>query len=284
MSVQYATPRPASAAAVPRALSAHVILPAAVRAEFQKSRRSAALRSAVIAPFVLAVLALVLSLLSTAGELDVVAHNFCLNVWNWWYALFLPGMVGVAASSSMQLDARLGMRAVLGMPGSPALVFGAKAVFGVAMIALSTLVVALAAVVVPLLLGGVGTPLPDALLAALLITLTSAWLVPLSLGLTARLGMLAGFAITFMGDMAVGIFGWQMGLVGAVLPSSLRMLAMVPVLGIMPNGLPYDATSPYAAFVSTSLGTYAPGIVVSVVLCAVLAAAAAGSFAKREAR
>lgn len=261
-----------------------VTFPAAVRAEFQKARRSAALRAAVVAPLVLVVVAAALSLLSGTGEPGAVAHNFCLNGWNWWYALFLPGMVGIVASSSMQLDARLGMRAVLGTPGSPALVFWAKVVFGVAMVVLSTLIVAVASMVVPLLLGGAGTPLADALLATLLLTLTGAWLVPLALVLTARCGMLAGFAVTFLGDVVVGIFGWQLGLVGAVLPSSVRMLAMVPVLGIMPNGLPYDAASPYAAFVSTSLGTYVPGIVVSAGLCVALAAVAAWRFGRREAR
>ena len=261
----------------------HVTLIAAVRAEFQKSRRSAALRAAIIAPIVLVLVALVLSVLSSSG-LTVAAHNFCLNVWNWWYSLFLPGTVGIVASSIMQLDRRLGMRGVLGVPGSPALAFVAKAVFGVVMTLFSMLIVALASIVVPLALGGVGAPLPDVLLATLLITLTGAWLVPLALALTARCGMLAGFAVTFLGDVAIGVFAWQMGLIGALTPSSVRLLAMVPVLGIMPNGLPYDVSSPYAVFVSDDLGTYAAGIMVSVVACVAITALASRAFSKREAR
>ena len=263
--------------------ASHVTLVAAVRAEFQKARRSAALRAAVVAPIALVLVALALSVLSSSGP-GAAAYNFCLNVWNWWYALFLPGTVGIVASSLMHLDTRLGMRGVLGVPGSPALTFVAKTVLGVAMLLFSTLIVALTSIVVPLVLGGAGVPVSDALPATLLIMLTGAWLVPVTLALTARFGMLAGFAVTFLGDVALGVFGWQMGLIGALMPSAVRLLAMVPVLGIMPNGLSYDASSPYATFVSDNLGTYAAGIVVSVAACVFVTTLASRAFSKREAR
>ena len=260
-----------------------VTLGSAVRAEFQKARRSAALRVAIVAPTVLISLALALTM-STTNVPSAVAYNFCLSVWNWWYCLFLPGMVGVMASSLMQLDGSQGLRGVLGAPGSLAPTFVAKVLFGVAMLLLPTLIVALASVLVPWALGSAGMPLPNALLATLLITLTGAWLVPVALALAARFGMLAGFAVTFLLDEMFGAFGWQLGFAGVAIPSAVRLLAMTPVLGIMPNGLAYDASSPYAAFVSDSLGTYGVGIAVCVVVFVAVTAVASWAFSKREAR
>ena len=156
---------------------------AALRAEALKSRHAAPVRLAVL-------MALPMPLLGAIPYRGVQIFS----AWNYWYALFLPVCLSLVVACVARADARTRMRGLLGLGFPLGRAWWAKALWCLALCALSNLVV------FGIYLAGsafssqgltaAGTL--TMLLCALANTVTAAWMIPAGLFLTARLGMLAG--------------------------------------------------------------------------------------------
>ena len=184
---------------------------AGLRAEALKSRHAAPVRLAVL-------MALPLPLLGAMPYRGVQIFS----AWNYWYALFLPVSLSLVVACVARADARTRMRGLLGLGFPLGRAWWAKALWCLALCTLSNLVV------FGIYLAGsafssqgltaAGTL--TMLLCALANTVTTAWMIPAGLFLTARLGMLAGIFCPLAAQL-VGGFAWSL----VPLPQLQRMRA-----------------------------------------------------------
>ena len=173
---------------------------AGLRAEALKSRHAAPVRLAVL-------MALPMPLLGAMPYRGVQIFS----AWNYWYALFLPVSLSLVVACVARADARTRMRGLLGLGFPLRRAWWAKALWCLALCALSNLVV------FGIYLAGsafssqgltaAGTL--TMLLCALANTVTAAWMIPAGLFLTVRLGMLAGIFCPLAAQL-VGGFAWSL--------------------------------------------------------------------------
>ena len=164
-------------------------LSSAVRAEALKSRHAAPVRLAVI-------MALPFPLLALVNAFVNPQFGVSFSPWNYWYALLLAVMLSLMGACVANADARLKLHPLLSAGASPARSWWAKAIWCLALSFVSNLVVFAIYAAATVVTGeasaaGVATMLA----AAIVITITSSWMIPATLFLTARFGMLAGIRV-----------------------------------------------------------------------------------------
>lgn len=200
-------------------------------AEAVKSRHSAPPRLALLMPLPMAAL----GLLAPFGY-----QSF--SPWNYWYAIFLPVCVALVTGCAAQVDARCRMRRLRGSGTSPALAWWAKALWCLALSALSCLVV-----LAFYLLGALRTQ--DGLTAAgaatmcacaLVNVVTVSWMIPTGLALTERFGLLAGIFVP-LGVQLAGGFAWSTIPLPQLFPPSATMVIPTSFIPVLPSGEPLGA-------------------------------------------
>ena len=249
----------------------------ALRAEALKSRHAAPVRLAVIMAVPLAALGL---FTGAMGRLSF-------SPWNYWYVLLMPVTIALVTGCAANADARLGNRALLGAGAPLALGWWAKALWCLALSLLTNLVV-FAFYLVGLLLnaGVVATgQLPAAvatmLACATVVTVTSAWMIPAGLFLTARAGMLAGI----FGPLAVqlaGTFGWSAIPAPQLFPPSATAVIPTAFIPVLPSGEPLAADTALGGALAADGTLTLAGLVVAGAAFILLTAATAAWFAQSE--
>ena len=243
---------------------------AGLRAEALKSRHAAPVRLAVL-------MALPMPLL---GAMPYQGYQ-SFSAWNYWYALFLP----VALSLVAQADARTRMRGLLGLGVPLGRAWWAKALWCLALCALSNLVVfgiylACSAFTAE---GLTAAGTLTMLCCALANTVTAAWMIPAGLFLTARLGMLAGIFCPLAVQL-VGGFAWSLVPLPQLFPPSASMVIPTSFIPVLPSGEPLAADMALGgALAADGLLTLA-GLLVCALAFVALTAAGAAWFARSEER
>ena len=206
----------------------------AVRAEWAKGRRGGARKVALVAPLPFCLLGLVAA--GVFGGGGAGGAGFGTYGWNYWYVLMLPVSVALVAASVANLDVRLGLRSVYGLPLDPALSWWGKLACCLALVLASGCVMLAAATLAWALGGGVAHPVLGAA-TVVVVTVGSSWMVPVSLALTLRLGTLAGIAVPVLAQLVLSIALYDSGLWWALPPAAtLRLPA--PLLAVAPSGIP----------------------------------------------
>ena len=257
---------------------------AGLRAEALKSRHAAPVRLAVL-------MALPMPLLGAMPYRGVQSFS----AWNYWYALFLPVALSLVVACVTRADARTRMRGLLGLGFPLGRAWWAKALWCLALCALSNLVV------FGIYLAGsafssqgltaAGTL--TMLLCALANTVTAAWMIPAGLFLTARLGMLAGIFCPLAAQLGGG-FAWSLVPLPQLFPPSASMVIPTSFIPVLPSGEPLAAdmalggalTADMAlggALTADGMLTLA-GLAVCALAFAALTAAGAAWFARSEER
>lgn len=204
---------------------------AGLRAEALKSRHAAPVRLAVL-------MALPMPLLGAMPYRGVQIFS----AWNYWYALFLPVALSLVVACVARADARTRMRGLLGLGFPLRRAWWAKALWCLALCALSNLVVfgiylaGSAFSSQGLTVAGTLTML----LCALVNTVTAAWMIPAGLFLTARLGMLAGIFCPLAAQL-VGGFAWSLVPLPQLFPPSASMVIPTSFIPVLPSGEPLAA-------------------------------------------
>lgn len=204
---------------------------ACLRAEALKSRHAAPVRLAVL-------MALPMPLLGAMPYRGVQIFS----AWNYWYALFLPVSLSLVVACVARADARTRMRGLLGLGFPLRRAWWAKALWCLALCALSNLVVfgiylaGSAFSSQGLTVAGTLTML----LCALVNTVTAAWMIPAGLFLTARLGMLAGIFCP-LATQLVGGFAWSLMPLPQLFPPSASMVIPTSFIPVLPSGEPLAA-------------------------------------------
>lgn len=246
----------------------------ACAAEALKSRHAAPLRIAII-------LALPLPIL---GAMPYEGHQ-SFSAWNYWYALFLPVAVALLASCVAQADARSGNRATLGLGVPLGRTWWAKAVWCLALVALSN------AIVFALYLAGSAFS-ADGLTAAgaatmaccaLANTVTVAWMVPACLFLTARAGMLAGVFVPLAMQLGFG-FAWSLVPWPQLFPPTAAMVIPTSFIPVLPSGEPLSADVSLGGALAGDGSLVWAGMAVCLAAFLAFTAASAAWFKRSESR
>ena len=248
----------------------------ALRAEMIKFRHAAPVRLAII-------MALPFSLL---GAMTALGGSPSFSPWNYWYALLMPVTIALVAACVANADARLRNRSILGLGAPLATSWWAKILYCLGLSLASNLIV-FAIYLAGVLLGG--NLVSETLFAggltmfaaALVLTVTSAWMIPVGLFLTARAGMLAGIFVPLTVQL-IGGFAWSAIPVPQIFPPSATMVIPTAFLPVLPSGEPLAADAVLGGALASSGALTGAGIAVCLIVFAALAFASAAWFERSE--
>lgn len=245
-----------------------------LKAEFEKGRRAAPRKIALLAQLPCCLLGLLASGAMpgySAGWIGYATYGWC-----YWYTLALPVAIALITASVGNIDAKLGLRSVLGLPVVPAKIWLVKVAYCMVLIFASCLIVGGVSSAAAFAGGSAPGPVPS-LIIALLVTATSLWMIPTGLFLVVRAGMLAAIAVPLLIQIAGGIaFGssplWWM------VPPAVAFRCPSPFSRVFLSGIPLPAGDP-AGIVD---GTWVAGVALAVAIGLVLVLCGARWFNRRE--
>lgn len=260
-----------------KSIHTRTTLLSALRAETLKFKHAAPVRLAVI-------MALPFALLGALTGLGSGSLSF--SPWNYWYALLMPVTIALVTACVANADARLKNRPLLGLGTPLGTSWWAKVLYCLALSLLSNLIV-FAIYLFGLLLSG--EALADATFAAMLtmlaaafvVTVTSAWMIPVGLFLTARAGMLAGIFAPLAVQL-VGGFAWSAIPVPQLFPPSATMVIPTAFLPVLPSGEPLGADTVLGGALAASGTLTLAGLAVAAAVFAALSFACAAWFKGSE--
>lgn len=246
----------------------------ALKAEFKKGHRAAPRKIALFAPLPCCLLGLLASGAipgSSAGWIGYATYGWC-----YWYTLALPVAIALITASVGNIDAKLGLRSVFGLPVAPAKIWLAKVAYCTALIFGSCLIVGGVSSVAAFAGGSAPGPVPS-LVIALLVTATSLWMVPAGLFLVVRAGMLAAIAVPLLIQIACGIALGSSPLWWLV-PPAVAFHCPSPFSRVFLSGIPLSAGDP-TGIVD---GTWVAGVALAIVIGLALVFCGARWFNRRE--
>ncbi len=249
----------------------------ALRSEIQKSRHGAPLRLALIMAIPFPLLGgLMPALANPAGTLSF-------SSWNYWYSLLMAVMISLSSACVAQADARLKNRNLVATGVPAGSMWWAKVTWGVALLLLSNLVVCALYFVATLICPADAPNLADMLAVVLVTTVASSWMVPATMLLTARMGMLAGIFVP-LALQIVCCFAWSFVPFWPAFPPAATMIIPTAFLPVLPSGEPLGADVVLAG----SLGTFdwmsAVALAIAVALFVVLTTIGAVWLSRAEER
>lgn len=220
-----------------------------IRSEHGKTKRSFARKSVWAAPLLISFAAIFLM----GGAFTQIGAV------NWWYLALQPMVIALVAVALVQGDKRSQFFAVRTLPVSQSKVWLAKVLVGALYILAANLVSFLGTSLSGALFGA-QYAISRGFIAALLLTLTVLWQIPLGMWMTARFGGMP----TFLLLLGLGVFSSGQPVAGGrfwVFPFAIPARLMAPLLLINPNGLPLEAGSPLA-----DTGVLLPGALITLAL------------------
>lgn len=228
-----------------------------VAAEWAKGRHSFVRSGLWLFPLLVCALAIVLM----GGQLVQV------GAFNWWYVMLLPAYVALFCAQLAGQEKKTAWFNMLALPVAPVKMWRAKIYMGCGYLLLSNLMVFLFTSISGFLFG-TQYALWQGVAAALVLTVTFAWQVPLGLLLAARFGPVAAFLGILVPNI---VFSSQTFAGGALwlVPFATPARLMAPLIGVNPNGVPVEMGSPLA-----DPGVLLPGLLLTgclfVVACLLL--------------
>ena len=247
-------------------------LSSALAAEVRKSRHAAPMRLALIMALPFPLIAL----------LTAPSGNVSFSPWNYWYVLLMPVAIALFTGCVANADARMRNRPLLGSGAPLGQAWWSKALWCLMLSGLSNLVV-LALYIAALAIGGslsTAAVLTMAL-AALATTITSAWMIPAGLFLTARAGLLAGIFLPLAVQL-VGGFAWSAIPVPQLFPPSATTVIPTAFIPVLPSGEPLAADTVLGGALAANGTLTWAGIAVAALTFVLLTAVSAAWFAQSE--
>ena len=202
-----------------------------IKAEFQKSKRTTINKFIVITPL----LSIILSVLWGGGQ------N---GAYNWWYTMFLPGMLAIISAQIITREKSLSYKGILLYPQDKGVIWLGKILYISILLIFTSLIFMIGIEVFGLVYGST-IPLKANMLATIILILTFLFNVPISMFLTVQFNMFV--AVLFnIGMTIIGVIShtFSINLILKILPYGTSSSLMVPILHILPNGLPVPENSP----------------------------------------
>ena len=197
-------------------------------------------------------------------------------------ALIMALPIALFTGCVANADARMRNRPLLGSGAPLGQAWWSKALWCLMLSGLSNLVV-LALYIAALAIGGslsTAAVLTMAL-AALATTITSAWMIPAGLFLTARAGLLAGIFLPLAVQL-VGGFAWSAIPVPQLFPPSATTVIPTAFIPVLPSGEPLAADTVLGGALAANRALTWAGIAVAALTFVLLTAVSAAWFAQSE--
>ena len=194
----------------------------------------------------------------------------------------MPVAIALFTGCVANADARMRNRPLLGSGAPLGQAWWSKALWCLMLSGLSNLVV-LALYIAALAIGGslsTAAVLTMAL-AALATTITSAWMIPAGLFLTARAGLLAGIFLPLAVQL-VGGLAWSAIPVPQLFPPSATTVIPTAFIPVLPSGEPLAADTVLGGALAANGTLTWAGIAVAALTFVLLTAASAAWFAQSE--
>lgn len=240
--------------------------------EFLKTKRSATRRIAIASPLCLTLMAL------------VQQGYFSLNLFNWYYVVFLPVTFALISATAVNIDNKKhGLRAIRSLPISQDKIWSCKLLIVLFYAFLSCLLLSIAVVCVPFIFSLFGInqikqlSLVSIFSGIIVMFITTMWQIPFCFILSKKLGLI--FSVIL--NLVTSFSGVLLALKPYWLfcPWAWVNRSMISVLGLLPNGLPIEKNLSYTHSYDTFIG-----LVVSVILTAILSVISTKLYTKSEAR
>ena len=200
-----------------------------IRAEFQKSKRTTTNKFVLITPL----FTLLLCILWSGGQ------N---GAYNWWYTMFLPGMLAIISAQVITRERSLSYKGVLLYPKGKGSIWLGKILYISILLIFSSLIFMIGIEVIGFLFGST-ISLKANMFATVILILTFLFTIPISLLLTVQLNMFV--AVLFnIGMTIIGVVSFGTNSILKFSPYGTSSALMAPILHILPNGLPVPDNSP----------------------------------------
>lgn len=201
-----------------------------IKTEFLKSKRTSTNKFIVITPL----LTLLLSILWGGGQ------N---GAYNWWYVMFLPGMLAIVSSQAITREKNLSYKGISLYPQDKGSFWIGKVVYISVMLIFTSLIFMTGVEVIGLVYGS-NISLKANMFATLILILSFLFNIPVSMFLTVQFNMFV--AVIFnVGMTLIGVVSNGTNSILIFSPYGISSALMAPILHILPNGLPVPESSPF---------------------------------------
>lgn len=239
-----------------------------IMSEYRKYKGTFTKKLVWLAPIVTTIIGFVLAL--GTGFAQISSYYY-------WYAIILPGVLTLICAGVINQDAKkLKCRAILSLPSDLSKLWTSKILVCVWFYFLSCTVCFIGTNLLSCA-GGRSISVSNSIEGSILIFVTFLWLIPLSLFLIDKVGMV----ITLLINIGLNIVGTQLSIEPSwiAFPYAITSRLMCSVIGSLPSGLPVPANSPLR-----SRSVIFPGVIISIVLFTIFLVVTSLLFRKREAK
>lgn len=192
-------------------------------------------------------LMLILPLVTVLLSFVLMQSYFTINAFNWWYAMIMPVTFAlIQGLMHRKEDKKLKYRAIYSLPVSLTKVWIAKVLTALLYIVVAALVHLFA---VYILQFAVGKQLTSSYVfttlfsASVLLVITYLWQIPFCFFLVKKLGFIVGVASNVIIGLGLGVVFADSSL-WMLCPYTWGIRLMIPILKVLPNGLPVTANHP----------------------------------------
>ena len=209
----------------------------------------------------------------------LVPPYFTIDSYNWWYTIIMPITYAlIPALMNRYEDKKIKYRAVYPLSIDLRKIWISKIIVASCLILMASLVHLIAVLIVQFIFGDqifLSYSFSTLLVSSILLVVSSIWQIPFCLLLAKKFGFSTSLMINGLLGVALGIV-FSAGDYWLFSPYSWSIRTMVPMLKIMPNGLPADAGN---MMLNTSI---LPPCIFSILLFLLLSYLSSIWFAKQE--
>lgn len=178
---------------------------------------------------------------------------FTTNAYNWWYVIIMPATFAlIPAMMHRKEDRKLSYRGVFPLNINLKKLWVSKIITALIYMAVTAMIHMLGVYMFQFFIGGQLIPnyrFPRLLLASVLLIITNIWQIPFCFFLAKKFGFIASITINAVLGLGLGIFLSDSPL-WMYCPYAWGIRLMVPVLDILPSGLPVEASNPMLSITS----------------------------------
>ncbi|WP_018659289.1 lantibiotic immunity ABC transporter MutE/EpiE family permease subunit [Allofustis seminis] len=192
-------------------------------------------------------LLMIAPLVAVVQALILMPLYFTVNAYNWWYVVSLPAMFAlISAMMHRKEERKLNYRAIFSLDVNLKKIWIAKILTALVYVSITSLLHMIGVYGIQFLIDKQLIPnygLMTLLMASALLILSNIWQIPLCLFLAKKLGFVISVGVNAILGTALGIL-FSTSSLWILCPYSWGIRLMLPIMHILPNGLPAEASDP----------------------------------------
>ncbi len=215
----------------------------ALKAEFQKYRRTFAIKLIVLSPLVVVGFATIQKLIAGPNS-DLGTMQYFLDlIFNWWTLLFIPLGVALLTILVNNQEKKAGhYRSLNSHAFPPARIWMSKILVLSILLLISSIILILSTGIMGILLSDSPIPWKQIISGAIVTWFVSSSLITLQLWVATLGGVVLSIGLSFFGFI-LSLFATETSIWWAV-PWSWSLRLMGPIIGVRTNGLPLESADP----------------------------------------